>query len=378
MQSEIFDVVVIGGGLSGGVAATRLAQAGMKVALVEKEKAAHHKVCGEFLSGEGLPFLKAVGVDIYKIGGLAINRFRIHGPRKTGEAQLPFVAVGVSRKVLDEELLRVAVASGVTLLSGVLAKEIHDDPTGLLRIETSNGPLLAKQMIAATGKCEFKALHKRTGRDSGLVGFKMHLRLKPEAQKLLGRSCDLFVFKDGYGGLSPVENGESNFCFLIKREALKEIGTSWDALSAYISEHNQRAARYLDGAEKLFRNFVTVANVPYGFILKDIPRKGTYCVGDQMAVIPSLTGDGMTIALMTGTRAAEAILAGTPALDYQKQMTRLLKPQVDFGFHMHRLFRSPFLIDRLAPLMSRLPFIFRFTFNHTRISFKGRRRQLYQ
>ena len=44
------DHLVIGGGLAGSMVALRLAAAGREVTLLERERTAHHKVCGEFLS----------------------------------------------------------------------------------------------------------------------------------------------------------------------------------------------------------------------------------------------------------------------------------------------------------------------------------------
>ena len=50
---------MIGGGLAGSMVAMRLASAGREVVLLEKEREAHHKVCGEFLSREAIHYLAA-------------------------------------------------------------------------------------------------------------------------------------------------------------------------------------------------------------------------------------------------------------------------------------------------------------------------------
>ena len=193
-----FDVVVIGGGMAGGVAAIRLAHAGLKVALYDKEKEAHHKVCGEFLSGEGIQFLDDIGIDVRRLGAVPVTSFRLHGPKTSSEAVLPFAAVGISRKVLDEEILRVAANAGVEIFRGMLVKEIHSSEfshSGRHIVATPMGLILAKALVIATGKTEFRSLKKRIGRDRGLVGFKMHLRLTPSLAIKLGEHCDLFVFK---------------------------------------------------------------------------------------------------------------------------------------------------------------------------------------
>lgn len=354
-----FDVAVIGGGIAGCVSAIHLVRAGLKVILFEKESGPHHKVCGEFLSGEGIPLLKEVGVDVKKLGAAEITGFRLHGPRSSSERRLPFKAFGLSRKVLDEILLERAKAEGVDVRRGVMVNELVeglDSPSGAILLDTSQGEFRAQRLIVATGKSEFRSANERVGRDSGLVGFKMHLKLKPTMAKKLKKHCDLFVFEHGYGGIAPIEGDLANFCFLIEKSQLKNIGTDWDSLAAHIARHCWMASHYLDGSEPQLRHMVTVANVPYGFVRRDPPPAGIFFVGDQMAVIPSLTGDGMTIAMMTGKRAAEAIIekvgeksrlrfAPHASSRYQRAMRSKLRPQVGTGFYMHRFFKNPALVD---------------------------------
>lgn len=381
LGEKIFDVAVIGGGLAGGTAAFHLAQAGLSVVVFEKEKSAHHKVCGEFISGEGAPLIEKMGIDLRALGGTTIKKFRLHGPHRTGEAELPLAAVGYSRERLDEAILEKAAEAGAEIRRGVLVRDQtsgFDDPArgepGKFKLATSGGTFTAKRVIIATGKYEFQGVTRRTGRDSGMVGFKMHLKLLPSALKQLGSHCDLFVFEGGYGGLAPIENGLVNFCFLIEKSKLKGLKADFDHLASHISKSNEAMSRYLDGAVPQFANFVTVPKVPYGFLRREKPEAGTFCVGDQMAVIPSLTGDGMTIALRTGVAAASAILEGiesnaSPAQvssEYQKQARSALRTQIETAYLLHRLFKNPKLCDMAAYAIRTFPTVLNFFFSTTR------------
>jgi len=382
------DVAVVGGGIAGCVAAIHLAREGFKVVIFEKERAAHHKVCGEFLSGEGLPYLKEIGIEPKKLGAAEITTFRLHGHRLSVSHRLPMRALGLSRQRLDEKLLERAEAEGVDVRRGVFVKELVDgleSPGGSISLETSEGEVRAERLIVATGKSDFKSVNEREGRDSRYVGFKMHLRLKPSVMKKVKKHVDLFVFDRGYGGLSPIEDDLANFSFVIEKKALAEIGSDWDALAAHIGNSCWEASHFLDGAEPQFKNLVSIGSIPYGFVRRAPPPTGVFFVGDQMAVIPSLTGDGMTIAMMTGKRAAEAIVehvggkarlrfAAHASTRYQREVRTLLRPQIEAGFYLHRLFRKPLFIDVIIRATRRLPALIDAAIFATRIRVDAPRR----
>ena len=110
MNSTI-DNLVIGGGLAGSMVAIRLASAGRKVTLLEKERSAHHKVCGEFLSPEAVEYLRQAGVEPLDLGAATIRFLRMSSKRTVVEAALPFTARSLSRYALDESMLRSFVAA---------------------------------------------------------------------------------------------------------------------------------------------------------------------------------------------------------------------------------------------------------------------------
>ena len=354
-----FDVAVIGGGPAGCIAATHLVRGGLSVVLLEKQSTPHHKVCGEFISGEGVPLLLEAGVSLAQ--ATHISSMRLHGPTRSCDAPLPVAARGLSRLLLDEMLLEAAQRSGVKVLRGRHAKTLSQT-NGVFRL----GAATARRIVCATGKAEFKPVQIRAGRDSGMVGFKVHLRLQLGAHERLRNHTDLFVFEKGYGGLAPVEDGLTNFCFLMERGAVGNVQGDWAKVSRWLSGACEGLAGYLDNAEPAFWPMAAVANVPYGFVRESAVADDIYCVGDQLAVIPSLTGEGMSIAMMTGKRAAESILAGVNAGDYQREMAAVVRPRVEMGFYVHRLFKSPMISDLATQLVARWPRLVDYIFRHTR------------
>ena len=107
--SPTVDNLVIGGGLAGSMVAIRLASAGRQVTLLEKESAAHHKVCGEFLSPEAVEYLNQVGINPLDLGAATIRFVRLSSKQRAVETALPFTALSLSRFILDEALLSSAL-----------------------------------------------------------------------------------------------------------------------------------------------------------------------------------------------------------------------------------------------------------------------------
>jgi flavin-dependent dehydrogenase len=78
----------------------------------------------------------------------------------------------------------------------------------------------------------------------------------------------------------------------------------------------------------LWERPLAISSIPYGYI--SYQNSGAWCVGDQAAVIPSFTGDGMAIALHSGALAAEMCLDGGSADQHQ----RMLRAQLRKGMLM--------------------------------------------
>jgi flavin-dependent dehydrogenase len=370
------EIAIIGGSL----AAIHLARAGFDVVLFEKTEKPTEQVCGEFLSHEALPLLREVGVDPIALGGKEITSFRLHGPTQTAQVRLPRRAVGLSRMILDEEMLRKAAEAGADIRRGVRVADVLDgldDFGGSILLSTTEGEIRASRLIVATGKSDFRALNERLGRDNSMVGFKMHVKLKPSCAQRLGASCDLFSFDGGYGGLTPVGDSLADLCFLIDRQTLRGLKTDWDSLTAWIGKSNWAASHLLDGAEPQSKQFSSIGVLPYGFLRRELPPTGVFFVGDQMAVIPSLTGDGMTIALMTARRAAAAMIEETgeehrlrfapeASRAYQRAVKAALRPQIDVALTMHALLKNPKLVDMSTYALRAFPGIFDRVFRSTR------------
>ncbi len=331
-RDALIEALIIGGGPAGSAAAITLCRAGRRPTLIERASGPAHKVCGDFLSAETVRHALALGCDPARLGAAPIDRVRlIHGKREA-EAALPFPALSLSRRVLDQALLRQAERAGATLLLGQTVRRLARAGDGwTIQADARHN---ARAVFLATGKHDLRD-HPRPRVARGAIGLKMYFTLAAEARRRLGSATELFLFAGGYAGLQPVEEGRAALCVAVSRSAFQDWGGAWETLLASIGRASPRFAAMLQGAHALLPRPLAVAGVPYGFLQRE-HTETLYRIGDQAAVIPSLTGDGMAIALHSGQAAAEAWSDGGGAEAYQRGLVARLAPQMRLAGLLHR------------------------------------------
>ena len=324
MQDE---VLVLGGGVAGCAASIALARKGQSVTLIERELTPRHKVCGEFLSGEALEDLHALGIDVVSLGAVPINHVRLAAARRAAEAPLPFPAASLTRKALDTALIAEAVAAGVRIVRGRSVQTLARTTSCVWQAKLDDDSIFeAPTAFLATGKHDLRG-YSRPKDPHKWVAFKMYYRLSAAQTADLGDASELTLYNGGYGGIQPVEDGITNFCCVVQRRYFARAGLRWESLLARMQQDCPHLATRLDGAQPLLDKPITIAHIPYGYIRR-ATEDGLYCIGDQAAVIPSFTGDGISIALHTARRAAAAYLAAEPAPVFQPKLRSAMLPQM--------------------------------------------------
>lgn len=340
------DNLVIGGGLAGSTVAIRLAAAGRRVTLLEKERSAHHKVCGEFLSSEAVAYLHQIGIDPLSLGAATIRVARFSSRRKVVDTPLPFTALSLSRLALDNALLSRAAECGCIVRRGVCVQNLTAQGNMHLADLSSGESVCASTVFLANGKHDLRGWSRNGGKQCDLIGFKLHWQLAPRQVEELREVIEIFLFAGGYGGLSLVERDVVNLCLVVRRAQLHKLG-GWSELLAEILDRNPHIAERINGAMALWERPLAIAPIPYGYLA---PRpSGLWCVGDQAAVIPSFTGDGMAIALHSGALAAHMYLAGQSSQRYHCE----LRAQLNRGMALATLLSKAIVTGagrNLAPI----------------------------
>jgi menaquinone-9 beta-reductase len=332
--------VIIGGGPAGAAAAITLAGAGHAATLIERNVAASDKVCGDFLSAEAVTMIEALGVDLSAAS--LITAVRLVHRNRIATVRLPFTARGLSRRALDEALLRRAAATGASVLRGQRVGAIEPD-RGSMRLNFGPlDPIVADTVFLATGKHALRGA-ERTERGTGLVGLKMYYALAASQIEALRDHVELILFAGGYAGLQLVEADRAVLCMLLPAARLRAVAGRWDSLVSALADECPHLRKRLAGARAMLDRPLAVAGLPYGYVhnanRRDPP--GVFRLGDQAAVIGSLTGDGVALALAGGSLAARTWIAGGSSALYHRRLAEGLSRQMRLASAIHHLCLTP-------------------------------------
>src|ERR1700739_1591194 len=355
---DSMEQLVIGGGLAGSMLAMRLASPGPEAVFPEKEQKAHKKVWGKFLSREAAHYLRQAGTEPLDLGAHAIECVRLHSGKRTVEAELPFTALSLSRRVLDETLLVKAQSTGCEVRRGAFVDKLESNHAGWRGRLRGGEMIQAKTLFLATGKHDVNAWERGGATQGDLVGFKMHWKLAPAQSEALRGAMELFLFRGGYGGLSLIEGGTANLCLVIQRKTLCALGRWPDLLQSIQNEVPALNERLRDATPR-WPKPLAISPIPYGHL--GGPADGVWRVGDQVAVIPSFTGDGMSIALHSAILATDMYLNGNTADAYIRHLTDQLRPGMRFATGLSRAMVTPaartiapFLLSLVPSAMGRI------------------------
>ena len=283
-------------------------------------------------------------------------------------AQLPFPALGLTRRALDEALLRQAELNGATVLRGRPVRGIKRN--GSLWLDCGSArTVTADTVFLATGKHDLRGA-ARPVRGAGLVGMKMYYTLDPRQQAALRNHVELILFADGYAGLQLVESDRAVLCALVPGTRLRAVDGQWDKLFDSLVHECPHFAERLTGARPMLDRPLAIAGLPYGYThapnAKDLPD--LFRLGDQATVIASLTGDGVAMALASATLASRIWLAqGNAAGTYHFAWARRLAPQMRLSSLIHRACLAPAAQPWLLRMCRSWPHVMRLAASRTRM-----------
>ncbi len=325
--------LILGGGPAGAAAAITLARAGAPHLLVERTRETGDALCGGFLSWRTLETLGRLGVTPDTLSKRLIGRVRLFAGGRCVEAPLPRPARAVSRRTLDTALLAAAARAGAAVERGAMVRTIERGAADV------DGAQLAGALFLATGKHDVRGAGRPLDGDPSL-GLRVRLAPSPTLDLLVGDAVELHLFDRGYAGVALQEDGSANVCLALRRSRLREAGSPLALLREIgTGPLGERLATLVDT-----KPIDAVANVPYGWRAQ--AGDGCYRLGDQGAVIASLAGEGMGIALASGIDAAAAYLSGMDADRWQRRFARRSRRPVLLADAVRHLLERPAIARR--------------------------------
>ena len=294
---------IIGGGLAGLVSAILLARKGFEITLFEEKRYPFHRVCGEYISNEVIPFLKEHGLYPTELKPVDITDFQLTSASgKALTLPLDLGGFGISRYRFDEWLSRIALEAGVKIIhdrvtSCEFAEEVFEVAT------RDSGESIFDLVIGSFGKRSTLDKHLQRpfiSKRSPYVGVKYHLKTSVADPKYIA----LHNFRGGYCGISRVEEGRYNLCYLSSRDNLKKHG-SIPSMEENVLMGNPYLREIFEKSEFLFEKPLVINEIT--FSSKEPVFRHILMTGDSAGMITPLCGNGMAMAIHSARILCELI-----------------------------------------------------------------------
>ena len=370
-MSDQDDVIIAGGGLAGLCNAISLSRAGLKVHVIEQKSYPVHKVCGEYISNETLPFLQSLQINPDQLNPSKISKLLISSPSgSTIHLPLDLGGFGLSRYTLDHFLYKHALGLGARFTLNDRVEQIHfSDDQFYVRLASGNN-YYSKMVIGSYGKrSNLDKFLKRPFMDkhSPYVGIKYHIR-----SDFPNDLIALHNFQGGYCGISAIENDRYCLCYLSERAKLREAG-SIEELEDTVLKRNPYLRHVFDNSDFLYEKPLVINEV--SFENKNPVQDHILMSGDAAGMITPLCGNGMAMAIHSAMILSELIIRyyksaefGREHLEhyYQKEWRRLFSGRISRGRYIQRLFGHELISDLSIQSLRFLPPLARMIVKSTR------------
>lgn len=354
-----FEVIIIGGGLAGLTSAIDLSSNGFEVLLIEKDEYPKHKVCGEYVSNEVLPYFKRLGIDINKTSADQIHQLVLSNRKGNSvKVDLPLGGFGMSRYALDALLYEKARSNGVEFQFEAVTDIAYDNQR--FSIRTSQHEFYSELSIGSFGKRS--ALDKKMNRafirnKTPWIGIKAHYKNKdfPEGE------VQLHNFEGGYCGLSRTETGAVNFCYLAHYDSFKKEG-SVENFNKNILCQNSQLKSFLHKSDLLFDKHLAISQV--SFQNKHAVENHILMAGDSAGLIHPLCGNGMAMAIHSAKLLSDEIKSYRKhnnrqqlEVNYSQIWNRTFRKRLIFGSLFQNILLQPKLTNLGMAMVSKSPYL---------------------
>ena len=364
------DVLVIGAGPAGSAAALTLAQAGLRVVLVDQHAFPRDKVCGDGLIPDAHNALRKLGVlDTVMAQAQASSHVACIGPRG-GRVEVPGVLAVLPRKQLDDILCRAAVAAGARMFAPVRFTAPIEEGVGeratVVGATLHHGDVTrevrARWVLLATGAVPQALMAAGMSERHTPSGVALRGYVKNDA--MVGRINALEIvwhraLTPGYGWIFPCRDGVFNIGVGIADSHDQHRGGKLTKRELNLRQVMDDFTRIHAPARELMQGGTPLGpmkGAPLRCTLEGarFTRPGLMVIGEAAGSTYSFTGEGIGKALETGIHAAEAVISGRDKAATDAQVRAAfeanllaLKPRFELYQRANFVNRHPWLTDLL-------------------------------
>ena len=279
-------ITIVGGGLAGLALGIGLRQHSVPVLIREAGDYPRHRVCGEFISGQGQSALRNLNLlELFHNAGarVASTSAFFSASKSFPVRALPQPAICLSRFVLDDLLAKKFLHSGGEMVRGLRWQEGE----------------LGAGVVRASGR-------RSRAVENGWRWF----GLKAHAQKVnLSADLEMHLVPQGYVGLCRLKNGETNVCGLFRRRK-DEPNVSQGIVERLRDKAGSILHERLKFAVWDEQSICAVGGLSLS--PRCVRTLDECCIGDALTMIPPITGNGMSMAFES------AEIALLPLVAYSK------------------------------------------------------------
>jgi flavin-dependent dehydrogenase len=354
-----WDVIVIGAGPAGSVAARQLALRGRRVLLLDKKRFPRRKVCGACLNYSAVTLLDEIGLGgVLRDGdGPEIRRFELRADSRRLSLPLPS-GRAISRAALDQRLVDAAIRAGVVFHDGTTATV--EGLQGGVRFVDVNGSRLSAQVVLAADGLGHPSLHSVA-----------EIRDRVVARSRIGAGCEVREFpseyasgvihmavgRGGYVGLVRVEEGTLNIAAAFDARLVRETGGPARAAAVVLAQAGFPEIPVMAEADWLGTPALTRTTSP-------VAAERLFVLGDASGYVEPFTGEGIGWGLASAVALAPlADAACTPswqpsfAAAWSREHTRLVRHRQRVCQSLAMLLKSPTCVRLAMCLASRVPLL---------------------
>ncbi|HMK04304.1 MAG TPA: hypothetical protein VK489_08940, partial [Ferruginibacter sp.] len=322
-----------------------------------------HKVCGEYISMESWDFIESLGVPLSGLQLPVIKKLVVTAPNGNKlEQDLPLGGFGISRYKLDAALRDIALHNGVAVFENCKVTDVVF-LNNVFILQSMQGKFSGRTCCGSFGKRS--NLDVRWNRDfinqkpnklNNYIGVKYHVKTQFPAGTIA-----LHNFKDGYCGISEIEENKYCLCYLTNAKNLKANYNSIEEMEVNILHKNPYLKHLFEHSERLYSSPVTISQI--SFDKKTQVENHVLLLGDAAGMITPLCGNGMSMALH-GSKIAAGFIdlfflgkinRGEMEKGYSKHWKAVFSKRLRTGRQIQSLFGKTWATNIFVSVMKRLP-----------------------